>query len=145
MNFEEAGYKVRFAEPSDAPDFVKWATENPKIDPRDLEDSMKANNPTCVVLVVEKDGKPILFAPFYCHMMLCYLGFNPDGAARERVSALEIMKRAMEAFAKMHGIREIGTLTSADQTVAKWAYGQGFHPEPRQLYRLRLEESAHVL
>ena len=129
----------RFAEPSDAESFVKWATENAAIDFRDMADSMKVNNPTCVTLVVERDGVPILFSPFYATMTLAYLGFNPDrDDPRERLEALETMLKAMSAFATLHGVREIGTFTNTDQMVAKWALRHGFKKEERSTFRYKI-------
>lgn len=139
MTFAERGYNVRFAEPADSEAFVRWAIQNEKIDVKDIADSLKENNPTCVVLVVEKEGVPIVFAPFYCTLTLAYLGFNPDcNDMRARLDSLEVMKRAMSAFALMHGVREIDTFTSEDQRVAQWARKHGFIEEPRAIYRCRI-------
>jgi hypothetical protein len=141
MTLIEKGYSIRFAESKDSDAFVRWAMENPAIDPRDILDSLKENNPTCVVIVVERDGIPLLFAPFYATMTLAYLGFNPDrNDVRERLESLENLLVAMTAFAKLHGVREINTMTSADQMVAKWAGKHGFEPEARQLYRYKIQE-----
>ncbi len=136
MTLIEKGYSIRFAEAKDSDAFVKWAMENPAIDPRDIADSLKENNPTCVVIVVERDDVPILFAPVFCTMQLAYLGFNPDrDDTREKAEALSEMLIVLQAFATLHGVRQINTLTSAEQMVAKWARKHGFEPETRQLYK----------
>ena len=146
MSLSEKGYTIRFAEKEDSAAFVKWAMENPRIDRGDISDSLKANNPTCVVIVVERDGVPVLFAPAYCTLTLAYLGWTPEREdTRERLEALEVMKRAMIGFSQIHGIREINTMTTADQMVAQWAERHEFKPEPRQLYRFKLKEERDVL
>ena len=138
MNLE--GYSIRFAVPEDSESFTRWATENPDIAVEDIQASFKENNPTCIVLVVEREGIPVLFAPFYCSLTLAYLGFNPDKIdEREKLTALEIMKRGAVGFALIHGIREINTTTTADRPVAKWAKKHGFEPDGRQLYRLKID------
>lgn len=142
MTLTEKGFTIRFAEPKDSESFVKWATENPMIAASDISDSLKENNPTCVTIVVERDGIPVLFCPFYATLTLAYLGFNPEkDDTRERLEALEMMHRAMRGFAAIHGVREINTMTSADQMVAKWAEKHGFEPEARVMYRFREEVS----
>lgn len=143
MTFADKGFKVRFAGPQDAENFSRWAANNRFVDPGDIRDSLKASNPTSTVLVVEKNGIPILFAPFYATIVLAYLGFNPEtDNAKDRVTALEIMKKAMMLFAELHGVREILTYTSADQQVAQWAEKHEFRPESRTAYRLKFSKKA---
>lgn len=148
---EAGGLTFRFAQPSDAESFIKWATENPKIPKKDILASMKANNPTSVVLVIEKNGEPVLFAPIYCQINLAYLGFNPECEAKDRLKALSALQWVIAGFAFEHGVHEVTVQTSKDYPVGKWALKHGFKEESRQTFTMRVtpisdpdEETTHV-
>jgi hypothetical protein len=135
---EANGFTFRFAQPSDAPAFVKWSTENGKIPHKDILASMSDNNPTAVFFVIEKDGVPVLFAPFYAQMILAYLGFNPEAGRKDRVDALESLKWVISQFAFDHGVHEITVQTSKDYPVGRWALKNGFVAEPRETFKMRV-------
>jgi hypothetical protein len=146
-----SGLTFRFAQPSDAESFTRWAVENPKIPHKDILASMKANNPTSTVLVIEENGVPILFAPFYCQMNLAYLGFNPEYEGKIRLKALNALQWAIASFAYEFGVREVTVQTSKDYPVGKWALKHGFKEENRQTFTMRVtpisnpdEETADV-
>src|SRR5208282_5960715 len=96
------------------------------------------NNPTSVTLVIEKNGVPILFAPFYCQMNLAFLGFNPTMQGSVRLRALRAMRNAAAAFAAIHGVKEITTESLPDYPVAQWAIQNGFDVSKRQTFTLHL-------
>jgi hypothetical protein len=135
---EANGLTFRFAQPSDSEAFAKWALENPKIPHKDILASLSVNNPTTVVLVIEKDGQPVLFAPFYCQLNLSYLGFNPDVVGKDRLRALEALKWVAASFAHHHGIREVTVQTAKDYPIGQWALKHGFKEEPRQTFKMRV-------
>ena len=128
-------WRFRAAESTDAEAFSKWVAENDQIEPRDLLTALSHNNPTTIFFVVERDGKPILFAPFYCQMMLAYLGFNPDSDGKDRLKALQTMLDGAMGFAVQFGIHEIATLSKENYPVARWAVGHGFELESRQFFK----------
>lgn len=138
------GLKFRFAEEKDSEAFAKWAVENPQIPQRDMLASLKSNNPTCVTLVVEKDGVPVLFAPIYCQINVAFLGFNPELEGKIRLQAMEAMQKCIAAFATLHGVREITVQTAKDYPVAKWAVKHGFKPEARQTFKFHIDEKETV-
>jgi len=135
---KQDGLTYRWAQPSDAEAFSKWSSENGKIPHKDILASMSANNPTCVYFVIEKDGVPILFAPFYVQMILAFLGFNPEAGRKDRIDALAKMQEITSKFAEKHGIREIAVQTSPEYPVAKWAVKNGFNEEPRKTFKYRV-------
>jgi hypothetical protein len=145
MRLPEFGERViegeltyRWAEPADAEAFALWSSGNGKIPHKDVVASMSVNNPTCVYFVIEKDGAPLLFAPFYLQMNLGFLGFNPNANRRDRIEALAKMQEISSQFANLLGIREIVVQTSAEYPVAKWASKNGFVEEPRQTFKYRV-------
>ncbi len=127
----------RFATPADAPAFAEWAAKNPEIPQKDLEASMKKNNPTATVLVVEENGVPLLFIPVYLTMRIAYLGFNPENTREQNLAALEAMLPIVQAFARIWHINEVDTLTKSDIPVAQWAAAHGFEAEDRELYTVK--------
>jgi hypothetical protein len=124
---------VRISNENDSEAFAKWISESKDIPVEDVKASLKEANPTSVTLVIECDGKVLLFAPTYAVALLGFIGFNPDADPRERVRALEAIKRAAQAFWGMHGVTSIATLTREDYPVAQWALKHGFVKEPRQV------------
>jgi len=124
---------VRVANENDAPAFSEWMAQSKDIPREDIEASFKENNPTSVTLVIELDGKVLLFFPTYAVALLGFMGFNPEATPRERLKAMEAAKRAAQAFWRMHGVTTIATLSREDYPVAKWAMNHGFGLEPRQV------------
>jgi hypothetical protein len=134
--------KFRFANPEDAAPFAKWATENQDIPEKDIEAARKENNPTATVLVIEdEDGSPILYVPIYCSIMVAYLGFNPEANRLQRVEAMGAMLKALKGFAAAFGINELSVLSKKEYAVAKWAENNGFEPETRQLFTVKVKEA----
>jgi hypothetical protein len=135
---EEDGLTYRWAEPSDAEAFSLWSSTNAKIPHKDVVATMSVNNPTCVYFVIEKNGVPLLFAPFYLQMLLGFLAFNPHAGRRDRINALEKMHEVSAGFASNLGIREVVVQTSPEYPVAKWAVKNGFEEEPRTTFKYRV-------
>lgn len=131
----------RFAQPEDAPAFAAWAASNPQIERKDLEAATKEANPTATFLVIEQDGKPIMFMPVYLTMRIGYLGFNPAADKPTREAALEMMLRAVQALALEYKISSVDVLTRSGIPVAEWARDHGFNPDPRELFTLKLNSS----
>ncbi len=129
-------YTVRLAGADDSERFAKWIGGSTQIPVEDVKASLKENNPTSVVLVIEKHGEVVLFAPLYAVARLAFIGFNPEAAGRERLKALDALKKASQAFWGMHGVNEIETLTMEDYPVAQWALKHGFTLERRQVVKL---------
>jgi hypothetical protein len=127
----------RFATAEDAPAFARWASENPDIPQKDLEASMKKNNPTATVLVVEQDGVPRMFLPVYLTLRIAYLGFNPENTPKQTVQALEAMLPIVQGFARIWHINEVDTLTRTGLPMARWADKHGFAAEDRELYTMK--------
>lgn len=124
---------VRIANENDAEPFAQWISESTQIPFEDVQASLKEFNPTSVTLVIECDGKVLLFAPTYAVALLGFIGFNPEADGRERVKALDAIKKAAQTFWGMHGVTTIATLSREDYPVAKWALKHGFGLEPRQV------------
>jgi hypothetical protein len=135
---EANGFTFRWAQPSDSELFAKWASENDKIPRKDILSSMSVNNPTCVFFVIEKDGVPVVYAPFHARLILDFLGFNPESGRKDRLEALSSLQNVISEFALIHGIREIAVESAKDYPVAKWAVKNGFEPEPRETFKLRV-------
>jgi len=129
-------YTVRIAGAEDSEPFARWISESTQIPVHDVLASLKQNNPTSVTLVIEKDGEVVLFAPTYALAMLAFIGFNPEKEGRERLRALDALKKAASAFWQMHGVNEIATLTREDYPIAQWALRHGFVQESRQVLKL---------
>lgn len=129
-------FTVRIANENDAEPFAKWIAESRDIPVEDVKASLKEANPTSVTLVIECDGKVLLFAPTYAVALLGFIGFNPEAEPRERIKALEAIKRAVQAFWGMHGVTSVATLTKEEYPVAKWALNHGFVKEERQVFVL---------
>jgi len=134
----EKSWVFRLAVAEDAPEFSKWAAENPQIAQKDLLQGMKATNPTVVTFVAEHDGKAILFAPVYMMAMLAHLGVNPEARAAEILQAMNVLKDGVSAFLVQYGIRSVGTLSLPDYGVAKWALAHSFEMDKRNLFVLDL-------
>lgn len=132
------GLTFRPAQPSDAAAFAKWATNNDKIPKKDILAALSENNPTTVVIVVEKDGEPLLYVPLYCSINLAYLGFRPGSHGKDRLKAMAAMQWAIASFAFEHGIREVNVQTSKDYPVGQWALKHGFKEESRQTFKMRV-------
>jgi hypothetical protein len=127
----------RFAVPEDAPAFARWAAENPDIPHKDLEASMKKNNPTATVLVVEEDGVARMFLPVYLTLRIAYLGFNPENTPKQTLQALDAMLPVVQGFARIWHVNEIDTLTRTGLPMARWAHKHGFEVEDRDLYTIK--------
>ena len=128
---------VRIADERDSQPFAEWIAASKHIPIEDVKASLKDANPTSVTLVVEQDGKVILFAPFYSIALLGFIGFNPDANPRERVEGLEKMRQAAQAFWGMYGVTTIATLSKEKYPIARWAMDHGFTVEKRQMFVLR--------
>lgn len=137
---QKSSWNFRLAVPEDAENFSRWAATNIQIDPSDLRAGMRANNPTVLWFVAEKDGVPMAFAPVYLSAVLAHLGFNPDTRAAEKLQALTVLKDGVSALMVQFGIREIQTLTKPGYGVAQWASKNGFDVDSRMLYRLDLNK-----
>jgi hypothetical protein len=133
-------FTFRFAEPKDAKAFSEWTGQNEQIDPNDIQAASKAQNPTVLYFVAEKDGVPVAFAPVYLAAVLAHLGLNPDAKATDRLRALEVLKNGVSAFMVQYGIREIQTLSLPEYNVAKWAQSNGFEAASRTLFTLDLNK-----
>ena len=131
---------ARLAGPQDAEPLAKWALSNELIDMEDIKSSMIEENPTTVVLVVEQDGKVLLYAPIYCTMTLAFLAFNPEDTRRQKMEALAKMKDAISRFSLIHGVKELITYSKEEYGVAKWAVKNGFIPEDRTAFKLKMTE-----
>ena len=114
-------YTVRLAGADDSERFAKWIGGSTQIPVEDVKASLK---------------EVVLFAPLYAVARLAFIGFNPEAAGRERLKALDALKKASQAFWGMHGVNEIETLTMEDYPVAQWALKHGFTLERRQVVKL---------
>lgn len=129
---------LRFAEARDTESFAKWAVENRQIDRQDIMAATKEQNPTTTYLVIEKEGVPVMFMPVYMALRIGYLGFNPEAGREQRQAAMEMMLRAVVAFAHLYQLGTVDVLTKSAYPVAKWAEAHGFNPDPRELFKLTL-------
>lgn len=133
-------WQFRLAEPTDAEAVSKFVAENPQIDPKDVLNGMKKNQPTVLWFVAEDDGVVVAAAPVFLSAVLAHLAFNPDARASEKMQAMNVLKDGVTAFMVQFGIREIQTLSLPEYGVAKWAVGHGFEQDPRLLFRLDLNK-----
>jgi hypothetical protein len=134
----EMSFTFRFAEAGDAESFTRWVADNPQIDRGDTLAATKEQNPTTTYLVVEHEGKPVMFLPAYLVMRIGYLGFDPETDAETRKGAMEFMLQALKALAETFHVSTIDVLTKSGYPVAEWARAHGFDPDPRELFRLNL-------
>jgi hypothetical protein len=134
------GLVLRFAEARDTESFVKWAAENRLIDRGDIMAATKEQNPTTTYLVIEKEGVPVMFMPVYMALRIGYLGFNPEAGREQREAAMEMMLRAVIAFAQLYEIGTVDVLTKSKYPVAHWAQAHGFNPDARELFKLELNK-----
>ena len=130
--------RFRFAEQRDAELFAQWTAENRRIDRADVDAATKEQNPTTTFLVIEEDGEPVMFMPVYLVLRIGYLGFNPDASSVARRDALELMLKAVQAFALEHRISTIDVLTKSGLPVAEWARNRRFEPDPRELFKFQI-------
>jgi hypothetical protein len=138
----KSDFTVRVAGAEDADLFAEWIGKSNDIPVEDIKASLKESNPTSVTLVIEHEGKVILFFPTWAVALLGFIGFNPEATPRERIKALDACKRSAQAFWGMHGVTSIATLTREDYPVAKWAMHNGFELEPRQVLVLSSKPDA---
>jgi hypothetical protein len=131
------GMTLRFAEARDTESFAKWAAENRLIDRGDIMAATKEQNPTTTYLVIEKEGVPVMFMPVYMALRIGYLGFNPEAGREQREAAMEMMLRAVVAFAQLYQIGTVDVLTKSKYPVARWAQAHGFNADPRELFILK--------
>lgn len=137
--------KFRFAEQKDAERFAQWTAENRRIDRADVKAATKEQNPTTTFLVIEDDaGVPVMFMPVYLVLRIGYLGFNPEISGVPRRDALELMLKAVQAFAFEHRISTIDVLTKSGLPVAEWARNHGFKSDPRELFTLSTTEDTEA-
>jgi hypothetical protein len=130
------GITFRSATPEDVPAFVEWVANNPDI-PR--EDALLiGKNPTSTIIVIEKEGKPLLFLPFFALINVAFFGFNPEANARERIAAMEKALEALTAFAKHFNIAAIQGFSKKEYLMAQWALKKGFKEEPRTAFILEI-------
>jgi hypothetical protein len=134
----DSKWNFRLAEPSDAKAFSEWVLANPQIDPKDVQDGLKKNNPTALTFAVEYNGKVIAFVPVYCAAIIAHLGFNPEASAKDRLKALAVLKDGLAAFFVQFGIRELHTFSKPAYGIADWAARHGFEMDERHPYRLNL-------
>ena len=137
---EKPKWLFRLAMPEDAEAFSKWVTDNPLIDPQDVQDGLNKNNPTTLTFVACLDGKPIWFAPVYVSAHLAHLGVNLDSDAAVRKEGLERLMNYVGVFMYQMGIRQVTTLTKERYPIARWAKQHGFIVDPRQLFKWNLAE-----
>ena len=137
---EVSEWDLRLAQPSDSAVFADWIVNNPFIDPKDVQDGLKANNPTSITFVMCHNGLPVWFAPCYCTMHVAHMGVNPAASVRERKEGLSRILAGVGAFAIQFGIRAITTLTKSHYPVARWAKANGFEADSRELYKCDLNK-----
>lgn len=136
---------VRLAQPEDAELFAEWIANSTNIPVQDVKDSLKESNPTSVTLVMEQDGKVLLFFPTYAIGLLGFIGFNPDTTPLERARGLDAAKGALQGFWKTYGVTEVATLTKEEYPIAQWALRHGFELDSRQIVKLRAKGPEDVL
>lgn len=133
-------WNFRLAEPTDAPAFAKWVAENEHIDDADKLAATRAQNPTVVWFVAEKNGVSVAFAPVYLQATVPHLGFNPETPAEDRKAAMRVLIDGVSGFMVQYGIREITTLSKERYPIARWATQNGFDQEARQVFKLDLNK-----
>lgn len=133
-------WNFRLAKVTDAEALARFAAHNVHIDADDLKSGMGANNPTVIMFVVEKDGKPVAAAPVYLSAVLAHLIFDPEAEGSDKMRGLNMLKDGVEAFMIQNGIREITTLSDPKYPISAWALNHGFEEDPRTLLRLDLNK-----
>jgi N-acetylglutamate synthase-like GNAT family acetyltransferase len=119
---------VRMATPEDAEKMAEWIQRTPN----NGFDPAIADYPGLMVLVVEKDGEPIMYLPV--HPVLCIesVACKPGISGREYIEALLQVKSATEHIARQNGIREIYT-SSVYEPMAKTLRRHGYATMPGTL------------
>lgn len=138
--FKKGEWTYRIATPEDAPAFAEWVQANPQINPKDIQRTMKGNNPTTIFLVACCDGQPVVFAPMYAQMHLAGLVFSPAAEGKQKLKALRGLLDFAMGIAVQFGVREITTLTRESYAMGKFAQHVGFEKDARELFCLDINK-----
>src|ERR1700676_2129427 len=133
-------WNFRLAGPDDSESIAKWVAENPQIDPKDILNGMKKNQPTVLWFVAENNGVTVAAAPVFLSAVLAHLAFNPDARASEKMQAMDVLKDGVTAFMAQFGIRSISTQSNPGYPIAKWALAHDFEMDERNTFVLDLNK-----
>jgi hypothetical protein len=109
-------YSVRLASEKDAAQLVQWLTNTPD----NLFDPDILSYPTLRVLVVEKDGEPLVYFPFHVVLQGESLATRPGASKKDLAYGFRLLDNAFVELAKPYGIRELFT-QCADESFSSFA------------------------
>lgn len=125
-------FTARLMNESDIEELSHWATDNPDIP---QEDKRVLDYPSAITICVEKDGKPIMYAPLHFQLFIGFLGFEPDMPPTDKARALKEAMAAARRLCKAMQVREIHVATKSEYPMGKWALKHGFKDsEKNDLY-----------
>ena|SRR5438067_6305568 len=96
-------YTVRLAAEKDAAQLTDWLNNTPN----NLFDPECFTYPNLRVLVVEKDGEPIIYFPFDVIFQGGSLALKPGADKKHLAYGFRTLENALLALAVFYGIREI--------------------------------------
>jgi hypothetical protein len=126
-------YSVRLASENDAAQLTKWLanTENNLFDPEVL------SYPNLRVLVVEKDGEPIIYFPFHVVFQGESLALKPDADKKHLAFGFRVLENALLALAEPYGIREM-FFACEDESFSKFAERHEWKPVKHKYLRRKV-------
>lgn len=126
-------YTVRLASPNDAAKLVDWLNSTPN----NLFDPEVLKYPNLRVLVVEKDGEPIIFFPYHIVFQGESLALKPGADKKHLAYGFRVLENALLAFADCYGIREM-SFDCADESFSKFAECHGWEPGKHKQFRRKI-------
>jgi N-acetylglutamate synthase-like GNAT family acetyltransferase len=126
-------YTVRLASEQDAAQLAEWLIKTPN----NLFDPDIAQYPNLRVLVVEKDGEPIIYFPFHVVFQGESLALNPDADKKHLAHGFRVLENALLALAEPYGIREVFT-ACADDSFSQFAERHGWTPVQHKYLRRKV-------
>lgn len=98
-------YSVRLASPDDAAQLTNWLNNTKD----NLFDPSYFLHPNMRVLVVEKDGQPIIYFPFDVVFQGGSLALKPDTGKKDLAYGFRVLEDALLKLAQVYGVKEIYT------------------------------------
>lgn len=130
-------FTVRLASEKDAAQLSEWLnkTQNNLFDP-DI-----ANYPTLRVLVVEKDGEPIIYFPFHVVFQGESLALKPDADKKDLAYGFRVLDNTFADLARQYGISEL-FFACADESFSAFAARHTWTPVRHKYLRRKVANAS---
>lgn len=123
-------FTVRLASEKDAAQLTTWLANTPN----NLFDPEIASYPTLTVLVVEKDGEPIIYFPYHLVMQGESLAIKPGAEKKDLAYGFRALDNAFAAIARANGVGEC-FFACADESFSRFAAKHTWTPVKHQYLR----------